>query len=220
MAFSTGFALRRYGAGKTEKKMTRIIFLRSLIILFLSVFLFVGCRLSISNPFGWGPSLDSGAFIETYVDLNANGIKDENEPPLAHVCVWGGEIYSNQSAGDLIARVCSNSYNYTDSKGQWNTFFAGSNGKDIILFAVAPQGFQPTTNLAINNPQAKFGFIPAGSVPPIKVRTLKEVIDNKILVDYFNLAASIGLCIAISIFVSLKLIRTRNISVETSPIQK
>jgi hypothetical protein len=200
--------------------MVKTILLRSLIILFLSVFLFVGCRLSISNPFGWGPSGDSGAFIETYVDLNANGIKDDNELPLEHVCVWGGENYSNQSAGDLITRVCSNSYNYTDSKGQWNTFFAGSNGQDIILFAVAPQGFQPTTNLAVNNPRAKFGFIPAGSVPPINVRTLKEVIDNKILVDYFNLAALIGLCIAISAFVSIKLVRTRHKSADLSPIQE
>ena len=31
---------------------------------------------------------DGGAYVFTWLDKNANGLREENEPPLINVCVW------------------------------------------------------------------------------------------------------------------------------------
>lgn len=84
---------------------------------------------------------DGGAYVSTWVDENANGVRDENELPLAHVCVWSGYRPDSQ-----IEDCSFRDHHVTNENGQWGEFLTGSSCDTIYIFAVAPDGYQPTTN--------------------------------------------------------------------------
>jgi hypothetical protein len=166
-------------------QMVKIILLRCLIFIPLSAILFFGFLIlyTIIPSFHFGPMVDSKAFIEAYIDENANGIKDKDELPLANVCVDGGpfsvNLRDNSSIEEWISFTCSTLHNVTDTKGEWGDFKAGSKCSDLILYAVVPEGYQPTTDLVAIGCHSQFGFIPAGSISQKNVDTFKNFLDRK-----------------------------------------
>ena len=193
-----------------DTKIARMIAFRFTVSLMLSVILFLGYLFVISYPFEWGPLADSSAFIETYIDQNANGIKDKNEPPLDAVCVWGGPVsLDSVSANEMIEFTCSKPRSVTDGKGQWGEFKPGSRCEDLFLFAVTPEGYRPTTDLAVNGCEAKFGFTSTGSVPQKNILTLNNLFSRKVMEKRIKLFAGFVICVIISIAFSVKVVPNR-----------
>lgn len=112
---------------------------------------------------------DGGAYVSAWVDKNADGLREENEPPLANVCVWYGyrpdsQIEDCGFEGDRV----------TDKNGEWGEFLAGTSCDNIYIFAAVPAGYQPTTDLAKKGCFASFGFVEEGVAVSHNVLTIDE----------------------------------------------
>lgn len=95
------------------------------------------------------------AYATTWIDQNANGIKENNEAPLPNVCIW-----SSHSGFPKYFDPCEDKdHETTSDTGQWYRFLPGDTCDNTYVFVKAPEGYQPTTNLAANGCDAKFGFI-------------------------------------------------------------
>lgn len=100
---------------------------------------------------------DGYASATTWVDVNANGIQDAGEKPLANVCIWSG--YSPKSGVRETLDPCESDYlETTDEQGKWYRFLSNGSCKEYFVFTRAPDGYQATTDLASNGCDAKFGF--------------------------------------------------------------
>ncbi len=150
-------------------------FVRSVIIFWGIVAIFplisLGYSLFLNSDiyadlFGIG---DGGAYVLTWLDENANGLREENEPPLANVCVWFRYRPESQ-----IENCEYEGYRRTDDNGKWGEFLAGSQCDEIYIFAAAPDGFQPTTDLAYRGCDADFGFVKESVKISRKVFTIDE----------------------------------------------
>ena len=108
-----------------------------------------------------GDSIGTGT---AYVDANCNGVRDPEETPLAGVCNW---MSTDASVATPSREDCANEQLQTDSGGigGWG-FFAGLSCNDVYVFAQAPDGFQPTTDTAVNDCHGEFGFAREGTCPP------------------------------------------------------
>lgn len=110
-------------------------------------------------------AVDGVASATTWLDSNADGIKNADEKPLTNVCIWHG---FNPEVGLDLDYFCKtrNVYNsnITDENGIFSEFLPGAKCSDVFIFAKAPDGLQATTNLAINDCSATFGFV-AKDVP-------------------------------------------------------
>jgi len=116
-------------------------------------------------------SMMSGCFVgdsigtaSAWVDANCNGVRDPEEAPLAGVCNW---MSTDASVAAPSPEECADEELQTDSDGigGWG-FFAGAWCHDVYVFAQAPDGFEPTTDTAVNDCQGEFGFAPEGTCPP------------------------------------------------------
>jgi len=116
-------------------------------------------------------SMMSGCFVgdsigtaTAYVDANCNGVRDAEEAPLARVCNW---MSTDASVATPSREDCANEELQTDSDGigGWG-FFAGVWCNDVHVFAQAPDGFQPTTDTAVDDCHGEFGFAREGTCPP------------------------------------------------------
>jgi hypothetical protein len=103
---------------------------------------------------------DGGSSAFTWLDSNADGQQNLNEPPLADVCVWY-ESFPERFYKDDTNYCDFESHPVTDSQGKWSVFLAGEvNCKELWIFAEAPDGYQATTPLAFHGCSASFGFAP------------------------------------------------------------
>jgi hypothetical protein len=101
---------------------------------------------------------DGQASVITWLDKNANGIREQNEPPMPGVCIWSG--YGTDSIIQNYSDPCKFSYNaFTDEHGLWGQFLPGGSCDTFYVFAKAPDGYQPTTDLASDSCSAEFGFV-------------------------------------------------------------
>ncbi len=137
--------------------------LRSAIIFLGIVSIFPLCYLIYvvwsQNSWRVLPVGDGMASAITWLDSNANGVKEAGEQNLPNVCVWSS--YSLEG-GAVKSSPCNNSY--TDQQGGWGEFLPGGSCKEIFIFAQSPSGFHPTTDLVSNGCDARFGFV-QGNVP-------------------------------------------------------
>jgi hypothetical protein len=103
-----------------------------------------------------GPLADSNVVMVTWLDRNANGVHEEGEPPLANVCV--GFLYR---PNDLLDYARSQHCDFqTDETGTWSEFMAGEDcSGGIYVYALPPQGYQPTTDMARESCEGEFGFV-------------------------------------------------------------
>lgn len=154
--------------------MKRII--RSVIIFWGIVaifpFIYVLYPLIRDNLSGAG---DGGSDVLTWLDENANGLREENEPPLANVCVWSG-YRSDSQIEDCIFE----GYRVTDTNGEWGEFLAGSACDEVYIFAASPDGYRPTTDLARKGCRADFGFVQENVKVSRKVLTIDEFAQREI----------------------------------------
>jgi len=108
-------------------------------------------------------------------DLNCNGVKDPDEPPLAGVCMWTSEFANEPTPS---AEECASESFQTDSEGMGGGFwYSGVSCNDVFVFAQAPEGYDPTTDTVAN--QAcwnEFGFAPEGACPPHRSVTAQELV--------------------------------------------
>ena len=120
---------------------------------------------------------DGQASVSVWLDKNANGIRDQNEPPLPGVCIW---------SSDYIASVIQNysdpcqfsDYDVTDKKGLWGKFLPGGSCETYYVFAKAPEGYQPTTDLASNGCSAQFGFVENSVSVSHKVLSINDFVSR------------------------------------------
>lgn len=123
------------------------------------------------------PVGDGIASVQTYLDIDANGIQDGNEPSLAGVCVWylNRPISLLQDYGSNSCKVGEYNSGLTNQQGLWSSdFLPGSPCDAIHIFASVPEGYKPTTDLATQGCTAKFGFVQNKISVSQKVLTIDE----------------------------------------------
>jgi hypothetical protein len=152
---------------------------------------------------------DAGAFVRVWHDLNADGIRDNNEPPLSNVCVWGGYASSYRLFRSW-SDICKNQYFMTDSNGEWSEFFAGGRCSEIYILVNPPAGYRPTTPLTVNSCSAEFGFVPSDVTEIQQLdwkQYLQELNEKEILVSRLKLGIEMVMSSVFAVFVSMKIIR-------------
>lgn len=116
---------------------------------------------------------DGQATVSAWLDKNANGLREQNEPSFPGVCIWSG--YRPDSVIQDYTYPCKFSdYDVTDKQGLWGKFLPGGNCDIFYVFAKAPDGYQPTTDLASNGCSAQFGFVENSATVSHKVLSIKE----------------------------------------------
>jgi hypothetical protein len=124
---------------------------------------------------GCGDAAGGGVAWE---DLNCDGVKGPDEPPLAGVCMWASTY---ASAPTPSGEDCAGEYLHTDSEGMGGGYFySGISCNDVFVFAQAPEGFDSTTDTVAN--QAcwnEFGFAPEGTCPPHRSVTALELVGRE-----------------------------------------
>lgn len=123
---------------------------------------------------GLMPACDMGAFSATaWLDQNANGTHDPDEPPLPDVCMWEAfrpEDYANNS-------ICSSGVNKTNQNGEWqSSFYAGCPSGDffIYIFALPPNGYKYTTPPVVRSNKGSFGFAPVETQTNIQIMPVTD----------------------------------------------
>jgi len=130
---------------------------------------------------------DGMAEITTWQDINANGIREKNEPPLSGVCVGYG--YSLDS---LIQEQQENScqtghYFSTDRNGRWGEFLPGENCTGgIYVYALAPSGYLYTTDMVKEGCSGDFGFTKNSTSVSHKVVTPNEFARHQIILEWIR----------------------------------
>jgi hypothetical protein len=139
---------------------------------------------------------DGEAQFSSWLDENANGVRDSNEPPLAGVCVWAGYNIINdfQENRDLCQ--------FTDKDGKWEEFLPGGSCEEFYVFVQAPDGYQATTNLAANSCSTEFGFVESTVKVSHKVLTIQEFIHKMRLIQWIK-RIGIGILIAILVILGI-----------------
>ena len=186
------------------------IILSRIIVFFL---FFAGAIVAISyfmseNPF-YVPH-DAGANIRVWLDSDGNGKKDNDEPFLPNVCVWGGYASSFQSLG-AWEEVCKKQYFMTDSDGAWSEFFAGGSCTEIYNAINLPENYFPTTPTIVNRCSVEFGL--AQEKPPFEIQSpdvglsLQQESQEELTIFRVKTAVVLLLISVFAGFVSFKTIR-------------
>ena len=116
---------------------------------------------------------DGQTSVTAWLDKNANGSKDTNEPPLSGVCIWAG--YRPDSVIQEYSDPCNFSDSaVTDEQGNWDKFLPGGSCDNFYVFAKSPDGYQPTTDLTSNGCSAQFGFVENGVTVSHKVLSIND----------------------------------------------
>ena len=159
--------------------------IRSAIIFFGIVAIFPMCQLfyGFVSPYSWMviPAGYDSAYVTTWLDSNANGIKDPGEKNLPNVCIWNG--FSLES-GAVFPVSCETSI--TDNQGEWSQFLAGGSCDELFVFAKPPKGFHATTDLVSNGCNAKIGFVQENVTVKHKVLSIKEYVEQRNMISWFT----------------------------------
>jgi hypothetical protein len=156
---------------------------------------------------------DARVDIETYVDANGNGQKDANEPGLGGACVWVSDQIQEYTSHD-IDEICGKPYQHTTNQGKWagTSYVAGKRCDEAFIYAVPPNGYQPTAPLAVNYCVAKFGFISAGTAPGIQVLSPVEYSQRFILLENLKQVGIIFVVVLGAVIVSIAVARPRKVA--------
>ncbi len=147
---------------------------------------------------------DGQASATTWLDSNANGIQDIDEKPLANVCIWSG--YSPESGIPEFLDPCKGHYQETtNEQGQWSTFLPGGGCDEVFVFVRVPEGYRPTTNLASNSCEAKFGFVPDTIEVKQKIINVEQFIQRQTVILWAKRTAIGLLILLIGIFGTIRL---------------
>jgi hypothetical protein len=144
-------------------------------------------------PYSWMvmPIGDGAASVTTWLDSNANGIKDAGEKNLPNVCVWSE---FDLKTGAVFPVSCETSI--TDEHGRWDAFLPGGSCEKLFVFAKAPKGFHATTDLVSNGCDAKIGFVQENIVVTHKVLSIADYIQQQNMFSWLKRIA-IGFIIVV-----------------------
>ena len=123
---------------------------------------------------------DNVAVAFAWEDLDADGVRDSDEPPLAGVCI---QAHREEGPDKDWPSKCAQKENpsmYSDSSGMWwSDFMFGHCGaaqeidremakecKRIHITAYPPDDYKATTDTTINNCEAAFGFAKLSTPTP------------------------------------------------------
>ena len=124
---------------------------------------------------------DGLASVSAWLDKNANGIREQNEPPFPGVCIWSG--YRPDSVIQDYSDPCQfYDSHVTDEQGTWGQFLPGGSCETFYVFAKAPEGYQPTTDLASDSCSAQFGFVENGILVSHKVLSINDFARRQITI--------------------------------------
>jgi hypothetical protein len=142
-------------------------------------------------------AVDGVASATAWLDSNADGIQNVDEKPLANVCIWHG---FNPEAGLDLDYFCKTENAYkTDENGGLGEFLPGAKCSDVFIFAKAPDGLQATTNLAINDCSAKFGFVAKDVPVKQKIVSIDDFIQQRNLLTWLTRICFALITIAVSV---------------------
>jgi hypothetical protein len=152
--------------------MTRQI-IRSIIIFWGIIAIFPACYLLYNYVvYNVLPRGDGEEHVTTWLDSNANGIKDPGEKNLPNVCVWEGYSQSDGDDAYIHPDICKNSF--TDGNGEWWNFLPGGSCDELFVIAEAPKGFHATTNVVSRPCDTEIGFVQDNVPVNHKVLSIKE----------------------------------------------
>jgi len=133
---------------------------------------------SVISSIGPRVLCDAQSSGSAWVDLNGNGILEEDDPPLGGVCIWS-DLSVNSFEAMISRGICESPRHLTGEEGDWaGEFYAGSCGDDLYVFALAPEGYQATTPQVIHSGNASFGFAPPGLLPQTDLPTIDEQVSG------------------------------------------
>jgi hypothetical protein len=117
--------------------------------------------------------IDSWAYGIAWEDANCNGVQDSGETALQGVCVWSSWY---PAAPTPAPEDCNTEYFQTEADGEFGPWwYSGAACKEIFIFAQTPDGYQPTTDIAVNGCSAEFGFARESTCPERRVMTQAEL---------------------------------------------
>lgn len=159
------------------RRITRsILIYLGLLILALGLYLGV-LILRDTIPFLAG---DAAAAAEVWLDEDADGVRDPDEPPLTDVCIWASDQPLDVSAAE-IAEICAGPGIPIREDGHWEgRFRAGGSCDDIYIYARPPEGYAATRPPAARGCFAQFGFAPEASVDPDDIHAWDATLDRLI----------------------------------------
>jgi hypothetical protein len=191
--------------------MARVKIIGLRIIVFLLVFAGVVFAINYfvsNNPFY--VAHDAGANIKVWLDTNANGKRENNEPFLPNVCVWAGYASSFQSLGGW-QKICDSQYFSTDTGGAWSEFYAGGSCQEIYNAINPSENYFPTTPTLVNGCSVEFGLSQEKPSFEIKSQDIGLFLEKENQKETMILRVKIGivalLTSAFAGFVSFKTVR-------------
>jgi hypothetical protein len=198
-------------------KLMRLLILRvlvSLVILLLLLVAYAGYYLLELNYFLFG-ARDAGAYVETWQDDNADGYRDEDEPPLGGVCVWAG--YSLTTSEEYIYHafstwdaICDGDGHRTDENGEWGDFFPGGRCSEIRILAMVPEGYRATTATAVRGCEVQYGFVESGGSLNDSQISAEEYLKRQENADRAGRIAVTSIVVVIAFAVSVMIVRPKN----------
>nr|NIN65284.1 hypothetical protein [Anaerolineae bacterium]NIN95478.1 hypothetical protein [Anaerolineae bacterium] len=106
-------------------------------------------------------------------DANCDGVQGSGEPALQGVCVWAS---TNPAAPGPSILECADEGLQTNAHGRADAgFWPGRRCSEIFVFARVPDGYQPTTEIAVNDCWAEFGFARESTCPERPLLTQAEL---------------------------------------------
>ncbi|MBI5838480.1 MAG: hypothetical protein HZB19_00125 [Chloroflexi bacterium] len=103
------------------------------------------------------PQVNNAVTITTWIDTNADGLKDENEPPLGKVCIWTGH---SSTPNETIQNALTSCPQQTSDDGTFTSIvFADTFCNQLFSYAMPPTGYTLTTDYSTRGCKANFGFI-------------------------------------------------------------
>lgn len=114
---------------------------------------------------------DGGAIAMVWEDTNGNGQQDQDESPMANVCVLV-QKFGNAVDDATAKKQCASSSNLTTEDGRWSSdILFGSCGtpsdvsrdmekqcNDLSMLVFPPTGYKTTTAETVKGCRARFGL--------------------------------------------------------------
>jgi hypothetical protein len=136
--------------------------------------LVVGCCMCVPI------SCDAWPFADAWLDADCDGLRGEDEEPLAGVCIWSPR---SPDGPPFDPEYCTWDHGRTNDEGQWHGDLVSGCFTPYYIVAEPPRGFQPTTDTIVDSDMyAQFGFAPEGACPQRSIVTPESlVIQQRIL---------------------------------------
>ena len=162
----------------TKKVIRSVVIFGGIVAIFLLCYLtYAFFTIGVGSYWIFG-ARDGQASVTAWLDKNANGLKETDEPPLPGVCVW----YSYRPDSVDSVPCDFSDYGVTDEQGNWVKFLPGGRCDTVYVFVKAPNGYQPTSDSASDGCSAQFGFVENDVTVSHKILSINDFARRKITI--------------------------------------